>query len=173
MTSGSHIDATPRQPLRLRLKPKAPPIGYVDGGWWPRSRDLAAELPALTTVLAVRLGPITRVTFASPAWRTVPNDSKVDGRLVRLVALRSQDKNIVHVSGSDGQRVTLLVVPPEAADQNGHDAMMLASRRANTDGPAAILAATGIEARTTNSTANSPRSRLRLRLRTRHIGRVL
>ncbi|MDT0352853.1 DUF5994 family protein [Pseudonocardia charpentierae] len=24
-----------------------PTTGWVDGGWWPRSRDLAAELPGL------------------------------------------------------------------------------------------------------------------------------
>ena len=41
--------------VRLRLKPKAPTTGWVDGGWWPRSRDLAAELPGLLSVLAVRL----------------------------------------------------------------------------------------------------------------------
>jgi hypothetical protein len=37
----------PRLTLRLKLKPKAPTTGYVDGAWWPRSRDLSAELPAL------------------------------------------------------------------------------------------------------------------------------
>jgi hypothetical protein len=42
----------PRDQLRLRSKPKAPTTGWVDGGWWPRSRDLAAELPGLLSVLA-------------------------------------------------------------------------------------------------------------------------
>ncbi|MFC0105990.1 DUF5994 family protein [Kibdelosporangium aridum] len=28
----------------LRLKPKAPTTGYVDGAWWPRSRDLSARI---------------------------------------------------------------------------------------------------------------------------------
>ena len=37
----------PRQVLRLRLKPKAATTGFVDGGWWPRSRDFAVELPGL------------------------------------------------------------------------------------------------------------------------------
>jgi hypothetical protein len=27
----------------LRLRPKALTTGYVDGAWWPRSRDLAAD----------------------------------------------------------------------------------------------------------------------------------
>ena len=35
----------PENTPRLRLKPKAPQSGYVDGAWWPRSDDLPAELP--------------------------------------------------------------------------------------------------------------------------------
>jgi len=46
----------------MKLKPKAPATGYVDGAWWPRSRNLSAELPALQAVLAVRLGRIRRVS---------------------------------------------------------------------------------------------------------------
>jgi hypothetical protein len=42
----------------LRLRPTAPTTGHVDGAWWPRSQDLAAELPALLAVPAVRLGEI-------------------------------------------------------------------------------------------------------------------
>ncbi len=30
----------PKHVARLRLKPKAPSTGYVDGAWWPASRDL-------------------------------------------------------------------------------------------------------------------------------------
>jgi Family of unknown function (DUF5994) len=52
----------PRYPLRLRLRPKALTTGYVDGVWWPRSRDLAAELPALLAVPAVRLGETPQVS---------------------------------------------------------------------------------------------------------------
>src|ERR1700759_3625480 len=95
--------------LRLRLKPKAAPTGYVDGGWWPRSRDLAVELPALAHVLAVRLGRVTRVAFALEAWDTAPRQITVDGAVVRLEGFHSQDQYVVHLSGSDGQRTGLLV----------------------------------------------------------------
>jgi hypothetical protein len=147
--------------LRLRLKPKAPPTGYVDGAWWPRSRDLTVELPALTDVLAIRLGPVVRVAFASAAWNPV---TEVDGGAVQLTALRPQEKNVIRVSGSDGQQLTLLVVPPEASGDAGHDAIMLAARRANEDGPADILAATGLLPLATH---HKTRKALRPRLRTR------
>jgi hypothetical protein len=48
------------------------------------------------------------------------------------------------VSGSDGRQLTLLVVPPEAPAEAGHDAVMLAARRANSAEPADILAAAGL-----------------------------
>ena len=73
MTSGPHAQAVSapesQHGLRLRLKPKAPTTGYVDGGW---CRHLAAALPALAEILAVRLGPVTRVAFALAAWDTAP-----------------------------------------------------------------------------------------------------
>ncbi|MFL6122246.1 DUF5994 family protein, partial [Actinophytocola sp.] len=80
MTSVPHTHPqSPPTPLRLRLKPKAAATGYVDGAWWPRSRDLAAELPALVTVLAVRLGRISRVAYALSSWDATPRRFEVDG----------------------------------------------------------------------------------------------
>jgi hypothetical protein len=152
---------SPRRPLRLRLKPNAPATGYVDGAWWPRSRELTDELAALTDALAVRLGPVARVAFAATAWNPV---AEVDDRAIRLTSLRPQEKNIVRVSGSDGRQITLLVVPPEAPGKAGHDAIMLAARRANSDGPADILAATGL---LPHAAQQNTRKTWRPRLRTR------
>ena len=42
----------PEKTPRLRLKPKAPTSGYVDGAWWPHSDDLPIELPDLLAVLS-------------------------------------------------------------------------------------------------------------------------
>ena len=139
----------PKPGLRLRLKPKATSTGYVDGAWWPRSRDLTAEVPALAHVLSVRLGRVTRVTFPLEAWDTPPRQLTVDGKLLRLEGFHSQDQYVVHATGSTGRRVILLVVPPEAADDRAHDAMIVASRRDNTDRPIEILAAGGIVPDTT------------------------
>jgi Family of unknown function (DUF5994) len=53
----------PENTPRLRLKPKAPTTGYVDGAWWPHSADLPIELPDRLAVLSVRLGPIDRAIY--------------------------------------------------------------------------------------------------------------
>ena len=62
----------PEHTPRLRLKPKAPHTGYVDGAWWPHSDDLTTELPDLLAVLSVRLGPIDRVLFKLTDWAKAP-----------------------------------------------------------------------------------------------------
>lgn len=129
--------------LRLRLKPKAPPTGSVDGAWWPRSRDLAKELPALAEVLAVRLGPVTRVAYSLNAWLAAPRRIVVNGRAIRLEGFHVQDEHVLDVSGFDGPRVTLLVIPPEAPAAAGHDAMMTAAQRDGVGQPGDILAAVG------------------------------
>jgi hypothetical protein len=98
--------------VRLRLKPKAPTTGWVDGGWWPRSRDLAAELPGLLSVLAVRLGRIERVSYHLGEWGPTLHRISWGGGVVRLEGYRSQRANTVDVLALE-QRVTLLVVAPE------------------------------------------------------------
>jgi len=165
MTSDPHIrtatasGAGPARPhsLRLRLKPKAPQTGYVDGGWWPRSHDLVAELPALAEVLSVRLGAVTRVAFAISGWDAAPRRVMIDGHAVRLEGFHSQDEHVVHVSGPDRERISLLVVPPGATDSSGHKAIMVASRRANADTPAEILTGSGA---LTDALVLEPRSTL-------------
>lgn len=127
--------------LRLRLAANTPLTGYVDGGWWPRSLDLSVELPVLVAGLAPRLGAATMITFAPEAWQAAPSRLTIAGRGVPLAGSREQDPYTVHVSGSDGRQLTLLVIPPEASANLAHRAMMTASRSDNPDRPVAILAA--------------------------------
>ena len=87
----------PTHTPRLRLKPKAPQSGYVDGAWWPRSVDLAAELPDLLSVLSVRLGPIDRVIYNVNEWAKPQAKIVAGGRTVRLDGYRRQPVSTVEV----------------------------------------------------------------------------
>lgn len=144
MTSASTTRSAPsaddRQHLRLRLKPRGPVTGFVDGGWWPRSRDLPAELPALLAVLAVRLGPVESVSYNLDAWGPTPRRITLDGRLVRLAGFRSQHPATVDVLGA-AHRLTLLVVAPDATPEAAHGALMAAGHRGNVDRVDALLLA--------------------------------
>jgi Family of unknown function (DUF5994) len=73
----------------LRLKPKAPHTGYVDGAWWPHSDDLTTELPDLLAVLSVRLGPIDRVLYKLTDWAKIPAKLATGDRTVVLNSARS------------------------------------------------------------------------------------
>jgi hypothetical protein len=134
-----------RRQLRLRLKPAGSASGYVDGAWWPRSRDLAAELPALADVLSVRLGPVWQVVYSLNSWDAAPRRIQLDGHPVRLQGFRSQDENAISVVSLDRQRLRLLVIPLDASEKAGHAAMMTAAGRDNADSPAAILTTIGAQ----------------------------
>jgi hypothetical protein len=119
--------ASPVHTPRLRLKPKAPSSGYVDGAWWPRSDDLTAELPDLTAVLSVRLGPIGRVIYNLTEWAQAPKKLATDGGTVRLDGYRLQPVNTVEVVGLNRKKIVLLVVSPQAGPDQAHAAMMTAA----------------------------------------------
>ena len=112
---------------RLKLKPKAPQSGYVDGAWWPHSADLTAELPDLLSVLSVRLGPIGRVLYNVNEWGKPPAKFATGGRTVRLDGYRLQPVNTVEVLGLNCEKIVLLVVSPHANPDQAHAIMMTAA----------------------------------------------
>jgi hypothetical protein len=111
---------------RLSLKPPAPPTGRVDGAWWPRSQDLAAELPALLAEVTTRLGRIDRVTYHLAEWPSPGRRLAFDDQVVRLEGFRSQRPGSLTVIGWDRQRLTLQVVPPETGAEDAKRALAAA-----------------------------------------------
>jgi Family of unknown function (DUF5994) len=112
---------------RLRLKPKAPRSGYVDGAWWPHSNDLAAELPDLLTVLSVRLGKIDRVMYNVDEWTETSAKLTSGGRAVRLDGYHRQLANTVEVIGLNRNRIALLVVSANTKPDDAHTTLMAAA----------------------------------------------
>jgi len=121
----------PEHTPRLRLKPKAPHIGYVDGAWWPHNDDLTTELPDLLAVLSVRLGPIDRVLYKLNDWASAPAKLATGGRAVKLDGYRLQPPNTVEVLGLNRNRIVLLVVPPHTDSDHAHATMMAAAGPGN------------------------------------------
>lgn len=121
---------TPHPRPRLRLKPKAPVTGYVDGAWWPHSDILAEELSNLLAVLTVRLGPIEGVIYNLSDWAKAPNKVQLGGRTVELRGYTGQPLDTIQVIGTRSKLI-LLVIPPETAHASAHDAMNSAAARDN------------------------------------------
>ena len=137
--------APPEHTPRLRLKPKAPQNGYVDGAWWPHSVDLAAELPDLLSVLSVRLGPIGRVIYNVNEWATAPAKFVSGGRTVRLDGYRRQPVSTVEVLGVNPTKMVLLVVSPHADPAQAHATMMAAAGPSNASTVESLLMTSAAE----------------------------
>jgi hypothetical protein len=119
--------AGPQSTPRLRLKPKAPSTGQVDGAWWPHSDDLPVELPDLLAVLSVRLGPIDHITYNFADWAAAPATFPTGGDTVRLSGFYQQQNNTVEVVGTNRSKLVLLVVPSGTEPEHAHDILMSAA----------------------------------------------
>jgi Family of unknown function (DUF5994) len=122
---------SPERTPRLRLKPKAPHSGYVDGAWWPHTSNLSTELPDLLAVLSVRLGQIDRVLYNVDEWSTAPTKLATGGRRIRLDGYQRQPVNTIEVVGLDRDRIVLLTVPTDTDPAAAHSALMSAATPAN------------------------------------------
>lgn len=136
----SRRDTGPENTPRLRLKPKAPTTGHVDGAWWPHSDHLAGELTDLLAVLSVRLGAVDRVMYNLAEWPKVPARILSAGRPVRLDGYRRQPANTIEVLGIGRDRILLLVVPPLSDPDHAHETMMTAAAPDNASSADDLLA---------------------------------
>ena len=113
-----------------------------DGAWFPRSRDLALELPELIAELDRRGVRVERFTYALEAWEPVPRKIAVQGRTVRTGGFRSMNSGVVCLTWAGGvRRADLLVVPPETDVLTGARALRLCTRRGLPRSPQMVLAA--------------------------------
>ncbi|MFF3604437.1 DUF5994 family protein [Streptomyces sp. NPDC002463] len=103
----------PTLTARLSLTPKTTLAGLLDGAWWPRSRDLTAELPPLVDALEGRYGRITRVTVNPTRWPVVPHKVAVTGHTVHVGWFTEQDPDKMILLSYTVGRCDLLVIPPE------------------------------------------------------------
>ncbi|WP_183064105.1 DUF5994 family protein [Streptomyces sp. gCLA4] len=128
----------------LRLETTQSRQGLLDGAWWPRSRDVTIELPALITALTAHLGPITRVGLDTSAWRDIPTRLVIDGQVVHLDAHPVGDDTVLVTRGHN-DHFALLVVPPDTTADAAHEAMARAVRADNITQATQILIATTSE----------------------------
>jgi hypothetical protein len=113
-----------------------------DGAWFPRTRDLAVELPELIAELERRGVRVERFTYPLGTWAPVARKIAVPGRIVRTGGFRSMDPGVVCLTWEGGtRRADLLVVPPETDVLTGARALRLCTRRGLPSSPQMVLAA--------------------------------
>src|SRR3954469_23621471 len=140
------VRQSPPPAPRLRLDPTLSRQGLLDGGWWPRSLDPQAELPVLIAELDARLGVIIRVMLNLDAWDSAPRRIAAGGRRIHVGRFRTMDAHMIGLTNTEGERFTLLVVPPGATTAAAGTALTMATEAGNSTRPAAILAASEIAA---------------------------
>ncbi|MET9951537.1 DUF5994 family protein [Streptomyces sp. NPDC006339] len=122
----------------LRLRTTQSREGVLDGAWWPRSRHVADELPALIEALTAYLGPVTRIGLDTDAWEEVPTRLVVGDRVVRLDSYPVGDDTVLITRG-DQDHFALLVIPPHTPADLAREAMARAVRADNVTSAAQIL----------------------------------
>ena len=118
-----------RGPLRLRLA-EHPERGHLDGGWWPRSRDLAVELADLVDHFPHRSGRIVRALVSPPDWDPAPSRIPVRRGNVE-VGSPSCDTHLIHLTTVDGTVLRVLVVPPGFTSDQGDEALLASATAGN------------------------------------------
>lgn len=125
---------------RIRFRQPVSESGYIDAAWWPRSRDLAVELPALLDLLWCAGRDISRVTYNLADWDVAPRKLLVDGRVVRLGGFSAGERNAVRLSDAwRRERIDVVVIAPTTDAQQAGRAMTLAGRSDNPYRGAEIL----------------------------------
>ncbi|MEU4829600.1 DUF5994 family protein [Streptosporangium sp. NPDC023615] len=131
-SAASGSTASAASPARVSLDPTLGRRGAVDGGWWPRSRDAAAELPGLIADIDHRLNrPVLRVGLPLESWDDIPHRVAAPGRQVKVGWFRHMDAHTVTLIGANTEPVTLRVIPPDTEDGAATDALTAAASGAS------------------------------------------
>lgn len=149
MQSASECEAaiSPALPAgpRLLLQPDHAGPGPLDGGWWPRSADPAAELPGLVLALDKLHGCVTRLMLGAADWdASRPRRlrvSEADSRVVRLGWFATMPAGLLIAIYANGRRTDLVTIPPQTSERDAAAAMEQAARPGNREHAPAILAA--------------------------------
>ena len=130
-------------PVRIRLKPPSRHQGMVNGAWWPRSRDLAGELPSLIEAVDREWGRIYHVTVQVHMWPDIPGKVRTGKHIVRVGWFDTeQDPHDICLLSVPGRgRWDLLVVPPELDRETAERLMATAASSGEMRGTEALLAA--------------------------------
>jgi hypothetical protein len=105
----------PVDPPQVWMEPVRFHHVLLDGSWWPRSGDLAAELRVLVPALDQVCGPVTRLLLGAAGWTARPHEVSTAGRRVGIGYLAGQSPSMMTVLCAGGRTFTMFVMPPGPA----------------------------------------------------------
>ncbi|ONI90640.1 hypothetical protein ALI144C_02945 [Actinosynnema sp. ALI-1.44] len=134
----------PPRELRLQVKSRTAARGHVDGAWWPRSSDPAAEFPALIMALSSWGGPARHMAYHLDDWGPADNTLIVESWAVHLVGSRATPASTVVITGLNLEPIRLLVIPPATPPGPARAVLHAASRSDTVTSVEDILASNGV-----------------------------
>lgn len=148
----------PPAKARLLMQQDRTGRGLLDGGWWPRTNDPAAELQVLIPELDKRHGRIIRVMIGTADWDgTRPRLLSFSGlrgrRVVKLGWFDSMPAGLLTAISASGERTDLVTIPPQAGEEAASTAMRQAVKAGNREHSPAILAAIAVPAADSGSSS--------------------
>ena len=117
-------------PARIMFDLALPRHGATDGGWWPRSRNALAELPAVIAALDARPGVrVQRLAVHRCEWDEIPHQLTADGsHIVRVDSLTTIPRRTISATVVGGREpIALLVVPPDTPTETAWAEMNIAA----------------------------------------------
>ena len=133
-TSPSGVEA------RVAFRQPVTSAPHIDAAWWPRSRDLEAELPGLLDVLWTAARDVDRVSYPIQSWLPVPRRLNIAERRVRLGGFTHQDLSMISLRDAWGvERIDILVIPPDTEPDLAAAAMTIASHSGPNERAARML----------------------------------
>ena len=110
----AHVLSSPSHPTRLTLCERDLTNAAVDGVWWPKSLDLALELPDLVTVFNLRVGRVRRVVYDPTAWLPAPSRVIRRNEMVSLDPYRLVFSDTIYLKGTRSRDAVLFVLAPSS-----------------------------------------------------------
>jgi hypothetical protein len=101
--------------VRLAFPESFTSHGVPNGAWWPRTRDPAAELPALVAAVADRLGVVRRIALNADAWDFWPRRLLIRGGSAIRLDWCAGGAHTVRLTGGDASHLDLLAIPFDTA----------------------------------------------------------
>lgn len=117
--------------LRLSMGTARAGSDRLDGGWWPRSRDLATEFAVLVEDFPTEHGRIVRALYSPPDWDDSPRTVAVRGRAVKVGKFPRDDSHVIYLTTSDRVVYCVLVVPSSFDEAQGAEALLAAGTQGN------------------------------------------
>jgi len=139
----------PNSGVRISFRQPVTEAGFVDAGWWPRSRDLTVELPPLLDVLWTACRDVTRVSYNVASCEPAPRRLQWKGALCD--SADSADRTRCCSRSSTSQAVntsTCWSYRPEAAADFAQRALDLAGGVGGIERPGRILELAAAPSRT-------------------------